>query len=110
MVDDETLRNQARQAMQAGDLPSRLADKVWAGAGTTGRCAICGESLASDVEFELVFTDDWHAVNKTCSVHNRCLKAFESAVGGLPHANSHNGQRNGLFPPVMDAVEPPDEA
>src|SRR5688572_7632250 len=72
MVDDKTLQKHARNAIQAGDLPSRLPDKVWAGSGTTGRCAVCGEPIVDGVEFEMVFTDEWHAVQQSCCVHRGC--------------------------------------
>jgi hypothetical protein len=99
MVDDKTLQKHARKAIQAGDLPSRLPDKVWAGAGTTGRCAVCSEPIVDGVEFEMVFTDEWHAVLKSCCVHRGCLEAFEHAVGGLPGPSGINGHSNGQRPP-----------
>ena len=95
MVDDKTLHKHARKAIQAGDLPSRLPDKVWAGSGTTGRCAVCSEPMADGVEFEMVFTDEWHVVQKSSCVHRRCLEAFERAVGGLPGPSGINGQCHG---------------
>ena len=108
MVDDDSLREHARKAIQAGHMPSRLPDKVWAGAATQGRCAVCGEPMADGVELELVFTDEWHAAEKSCSVHQACLKAFECAVEGLPSPSGINGERNGHRRSVMDTVEPPE--
>ena len=108
MVDDDLLLDRARKAIRAGDLPSRLPDRVWAGAGTTGRCAICGKPMAGDLEFEMVFTDEWQAVEKSCSVHRCCLKAFECAVGGLlgpPVSMVSTGANVRL---VAHTVEPPE--
>jgi hypothetical protein len=108
MVDDNTLQKHARKAIQAGDLPSRLPDKVWAGSGTTSRCAVCSEPIVDGVEFEMVFTDEWQAVQKSCCVHRGCLEAFERAVGGLPGPSDINGHRNGQRRPMTGTAEPPE--
>lgn len=108
MVDEDFLRDHASKAIRTGDLPSRLPDRVWAGAGTTGRCAICGEPMAGDVEFEMVFTDDWQAVEKSCSVHRCCLNAFECAVRGLPGTAVSMVSAEANVGRVTGTVEPPE--
>ena len=102
MVNDHTLREHARKAIQEGALPSRLPDKVWAGAATMGACAVCGQPLADGVEFELVFADAWRTVEKSCCVHPLCLKAFEHALQDLLEPSGTKSQRNGQDRPISD--------
>lgn len=54
MSDENTLRKKAREAIQAGKLPSSLPKQVWAGPGIGECCTICGkptERHESEVEF-----------------------------------------------------------
>ena len=69
--------------MQAGDLPGRLPDQVWAGQAATGRCAVCGEPIRGTVAFELVFSDDSLVGEKSYCAHPRCLKLFEREIKAL---------------------------
>jgi hypothetical protein len=88
MIDDGSLREKARVAIQAGSLPNRLPDRVWGGPATAGRCAICGEPMRAHegVEFEIVFSGDRPGVDKSCCVHPQCLTVFEREVQNLPKA------------------------
>jgi hypothetical protein len=85
MIDDGLLREKARVAIRAGDLPNRLPDRIWGGPATTGRCAICGEPTTGaqgSMEFELVFAGDQPGCERSCSVHPQCLRVFEREVQG----------------------------
>jgi hypothetical protein len=105
--DDEFLRAHARRAVLAGHLPDRLPDRVWAGPATTGRCAICGGPTAGQVEFEMVFTDEWQAVVKSCCVHSHCLKAFERTVQGFTGPSASRTDAAARIRPAP-STEPPE--
>jgi hypothetical protein len=83
MPDDSILRNRVSCAIEAGELPSRLPDKLLAGVATGGRCAVCGESTKGGVEMELLFDQDDPAVGKTYYAHPRCFLALEREIRAL---------------------------
>src|SRR5262249_13847756 len=80
MVDDRTLREKAREVIQARKLPNRRPDGMWGGPGAGAECAICGEPVNhGEVEFELEFVrhGDDRRLDKY-HVHIHCFGAWES--------------------------------
>jgi hypothetical protein len=45
MPDEPRLREQAREAIQTGKLPSRAPDRTWGGPGVGADCTVCGHLL-----------------------------------------------------------------
>jgi hypothetical protein len=78
MNDENTLRKAAREAIQAGKLPSCPPQRVWGGPGVGARCTICGKSAGPDeVEFELEFTRQDDSGPGNYHVHVQCFAAWE---------------------------------
>ncbi|HKR36190.1 MAG TPA: hypothetical protein VJT10_15215 [Steroidobacteraceae bacterium] len=78
MIDEGTLRQLARQAIQAGKLPSRRPAHVWGGNGFGTKCAVCGNLVNSDeVGYELRFAagEDLPPAAEY-HVHVRCFAAW----------------------------------
>ena len=80
MTDDSTLRQLVRAAIQAGELPNRLPDRLWGGAATGAPCAICGEPT-TDREFEFAY--DGPDGSESYFAHPDCWRAFEAEVANL---------------------------
>ena len=79
MSDESTLRLNAREAIQAGKLPNRGAERMWGGPGFGACCAVCGTPVKPDqlgFELEFVRDDDVPDVGNT-HVHIRCFEAWE---------------------------------
>jgi len=79
MPDEARLREQARAAIQSGELPSRAPDRTWGGPGVGAECTVCGLPVTSEqLEFEIQFA---HAGDSPGSdkyhVHIRCFAAWE---------------------------------
>ena len=56
MPDESSLREQARENIRRGRLPSRKPDRVFGGKGSGGTCAVCGrQSTQDELEFEIEF-------------------------------------------------------
>ncbi len=75
----ESLREKARQAIAAGELPGRRPDRTWGGPGAGSYCTICSAPVQSDeVELEIEFArgDNGAGFDKH-HVHFRCFAAFE---------------------------------
>ncbi len=79
MPDEVLRREQAREAIQSGKLPSRLPDRTWGGPGIGAPCQICGEPVTKDqMEFEIQFAHDGDAPGlDKFHVHIRCFAAWE---------------------------------
>jgi hypothetical protein len=79
MSDEETLREKAREAIEAGKLPSRRPERMWGGPGAGAHCRICDKLVEPDeVEFELEFMRDDESRGKdNYHVHLRCFAAWE---------------------------------
>ncbi len=80
MSEESTLRQKAREAIEAGRLPSRHPERTWGGPGSGARCAICGECVRSDeMEFELEFAraELDEPAPEYLHVHIRCFAAWE---------------------------------
>ena len=57
MIDESTVRNKVREAIQMGKLPHRLPDRTHGGRGTEVACASCGDLVRRDqmeIRMELV--------------------------------------------------------
>ena len=95
MLDEDELRNRAREAVQAGRLPNRAPSLIWGGTGFWTNCAICGNPVNSDeVGYELQFAEGEGLPGGTeYHVHVRCFTAWEqerrtgSARDPLPAAS-----------------------
>ena len=76
-MDESTLRQWARQALQSGILPTCRPDRLWGGPGRGEVCALCRERVsAEETAFELEFIGPAGAlVNR--SLHFRCFAAWE---------------------------------
>jgi hypothetical protein len=106
LTDDSVLRLKIRTAIETGGLPNRLPDRVWGGPSTAGQCAVCGGPTHGGVEFELVFSDTYGAVETSHSVHPTCLKAFEREVQSLdPGQGAALANRPAQNGSSSDAVE-----
>jgi len=78
-VDEQPLREKAREAVQNGKLPARRPDRTWGGPGVGAPCAICGLPVTKDeMEFEIQFAHDGTEPGlDKFHVHIRCFAASE---------------------------------
>jgi hypothetical protein len=79
LSDNSNLREKAREAIQAGELPSRRADRTWGGPGIGAPCTICRATVTRDemeIEIEFARDGDGSGCDKY-RVHPRCLAAWE---------------------------------
>lgn len=78
MSDEDRLRQQARQAIQAGKLPSREPDRTWGGPGVGAPCQVCGRPVTkSELEFEIQFEQPGGGGLDKLHVHIRCFAVWE---------------------------------
>jgi hypothetical protein len=79
MLDEPIVREKAREAIRAGELPTRLPDRTWGGPGIGEPCTICGERIKRDqLEFEIQFAHDGARPElERFHVHVRCFAAWE---------------------------------
>jgi hypothetical protein len=79
MPDEARLREQAREAIQNGKLPSRAPDRTWGGPGVGAECSVCGKSVTKqELEFEIQFAHDGTMPGlDRYHVHIRCFAAWE---------------------------------
>jgi hypothetical protein len=90
MSDDSSLRAKAREALEAGNLPSRSPDELWGGFATGDLCAVCGLVIpSSDIELELQFTGG-AAEPTTYHVHPHCFSILCLELGS--RTNGLTGQ------------------
>ena len=78
-MDEETLREKARQVIQDGKLPRRPPDRTWGGPGVGAPCVICGLPVRpTEMEFEIQFQHDGSnpGLDKF-HIHIRCFAAWE---------------------------------
>jgi len=91
-VPDEPLREQAREAIRAGKLPTRSYDRISGGPGSEQPCAVCGKTLPrAETEIELEFFNPHGATSgiDQFHFHHRCYAAWEferTKVGQSGHA------------------------
>ena len=79
MPDEPRLREQAREVIQNGKLPSRSRDRTWGGPGVGAPCSVCEKRVKKDeLEFEIQFAHDGDnpGLDKF-HVHIRCFAAWE---------------------------------
>ena len=77
MSDDITLRQKAREAIVAGKLPHRRAERMLGGPGVGSRCAVCDEPVEhNELEYELEFTRGNDPSQASYHVHLRCFAAW----------------------------------
>ncbi|MDB6089538.1 MAG: hypothetical protein JWN85_2322 [Gammaproteobacteria bacterium] len=78
-MDESTVRQKARSALESGNLPNRPADRMWGGPGSGGDCAVCGQRVTrEEMSFDLEFSGDGAprgSVNH--ELHMRCFAAWE---------------------------------
>ena len=79
MSDEWTLREKARELIQAGKLPHRRPDRIWGGPGVDANCAICRTPVRhGEVEFEIEFArnGDTPGLDRY-PLHIHCFAAWE---------------------------------
>ena len=79
MPDEPRLREQAREVIKSGKLPSRNPDRTWGGPGVGATCSVCEKPVTKDqLEFEVQFARDGDnpGLDKF-HVHIRCFAAWE---------------------------------
>ncbi len=57
MLDDDSLRRKAREAIRSGTLPIRLPDRTFGGPGSGATCSLCGDQvrryqMGLEIEFD----------------------------------------------------------
>ena len=80
MDDENSLRQKARHAIEAGQLPNRGPDRTWAGKGGGGSCSVCADEVRpEEIEFELEFTPEVQRPGALANYrfHVRCFAAWE---------------------------------
>jgi hypothetical protein len=77
LPDEPRLREQAREVIQNGKLPSRSPDRTWGGPGVGAPCSVCEKPVIKD-ELEIQFARDGDnpGLDKY-HVHVRCFAAWE---------------------------------
>jgi hypothetical protein len=93
-MDENTVRQKARDAIAAGKLPIRRPERMWGGPGTGAACAICAQPLKPDqMGFELEFsrhTGAPAAVNY--HTHVQCFAAWEFERDNLDESSRTVGE------------------
>ncbi|MDB6089646.1 MAG: hypothetical protein JWN85_2430 [Gammaproteobacteria bacterium] len=105
MSDESTLRKKAREAMRAGQLPSRLPSRLWGGPGVGACCTICGRPSERG-ELELEFAPDGDDRDRgNHHVHIHCFAAWELEYtnSGQARGTVSCGDGNGLGTPPTPA-------
>jgi len=117
MSDESLVRQQAREAIEAGRLPSHHPRRVWGGPGTGGCCAVCGHATEPhQIEFELDFgLDEESPSSVNYFAHSACFEAWKSELwhiraGERPESSPRTAEgRHGLpsasFDGTMDGCE-----
>lgn len=79
MNDDSTLREKAREVIQAGQLPNRHPDRTWGGPGIGADCTICSAPIRrNEIEIEIEFIrEDDDPGPTTYHLHSRCFAIWE---------------------------------
>jgi hypothetical protein len=83
-MNDDALREKAREAIQAGKLPNRRPIRSWGGPGAGAPCTICGALVTLDeLELEIEFARDGDAGRDEHHVHVPCFTAWETELQKL---------------------------
>jgi hypothetical protein len=84
-MDENILREKARQVIRNGKLPGRRPDRTWGGPGVGAPCTICELPVRRDeLEFEIQFARDEKREDAGLDkyhVHVRCFAAWEFERG-----------------------------
>jgi hypothetical protein len=86
MPDEPRLREQAREAIKNGKLPSRKADRTRGGPREGLACSVCQRPVTkSEMKFEIQFAHDGDSpgIDKY-HVHVRCFAAWEFERSKFP--------------------------
>jgi len=78
-MDEQALREKAREVLKSGKLPNRRPDRTWGGHGVNAPCSVCGLPVTpQQIEFEIQFARDGDnpGLDKF-HVHIRCFAAWE---------------------------------
>ena len=78
-MDENAVREMARDAMRRGKLPRRAPDRTWGGPGVGAPCQICERPVTdTEMEFEIQFARDGDnpGLDKF-HVHLNCFAAWE---------------------------------
>jgi hypothetical protein len=113
MLDDITLRQKAREAIQSGKLPKRPPQRMWGGPGSGACCIVCGESVLKDeLELELEYARDAAAPRGGgYHAHVRCFTAWDSErcdLEAVTRGTAPCGDRTRLTAPPL--LRPADAA
>jgi hypothetical protein len=79
MPNEAEVRQLARNAIVAGNLPRRDPDRTWGGTGVGMVCNVCGKAVTTkEMEYELQFAHDGAAPGlDRFHLHLRCFAAWE---------------------------------
>jgi hypothetical protein len=78
MPDESRLREQAREAIKSGKLPSQAPDRTWGGPGVGASCSVCERPVSKqEMEFEIQFVRDGDTDLDKFHVHLWCFAAWE---------------------------------
>lgn len=79
MPDEDRLREQAKEAIRSGRLPTRLQDRMWGGPGLGARCPVCELTVTKDqLEMQIEFGRNGSDPGiDTYHLHVRCFAAWE---------------------------------
>jgi hypothetical protein len=79
MPEEPILREQARNAILNGKLPSHLPERTWGGPGVGVTCVICGEPVTKQqMAIEIQFSQDGGSPGlDKFDTHVRCFAAWE---------------------------------
>jgi hypothetical protein len=104
---ERSLREKAREAINAGRLPNRRPDSTWGGTGSGCHCALCGVPVKLDeAEIELEFpTDEVGPGQANLRVHVRCLAAWQLALDEMEAATSASGAGESSEPDADSAAD-----
>jgi hypothetical protein len=82
-MDEQVLREKARQVIRAGKLPNQRPDRTWGGPGVGASCAVCDLPVRKeDLEFEIQFArDDSNPGLDKYHLHVRCFSVWELERG-----------------------------
>jgi hypothetical protein len=80
MTDESVLRENAREVLQAGKLPSHRPDRMWGGPGSGADCPICRVRVTPDeLEFEIEFVRSGdNASPDRYHLHLRCFSVWNA--------------------------------
>jgi hypothetical protein len=99
----ELLRKRARERLDAGQLPTQLPKRSFAGRGSGNLCCLCNAPIvAPDIELELDFDTPGELGSVTIRLHARCYDIWDAERGGTRCASDA-----GVRCPGMETVAGP---